>query len=958
MPNPQYRHDPRRQQATQQFQAPATAPPPDPDGVIRDALAAAGQPLDGPIRYGEIQRYGRKAVYWLIAYRFSNGHAWAVFGDWRQETRHEVCTSTDDHGRPLNGGDAATIQRELEQQQREREQHQKKRSVQAAKQAALIVEHCSMEGDSAYLERKQVQAHGLRFGADEHGPFAAVPMVDLTSDALRSVQLIRPDGSKRFLLGTPIKGNALCHLIGASLDDLDDGEVWIAEGYATAATVHEATGQPVLVAFDSGNLPRVAKGARERWPAIRLAIAADNDQWKVGQPVDPGKPDGKKKINRGVTAAHKAAKATGARVAIPDFSNLIDAEQCRADGDGPTDFNDLAGLVSADVVRHQLTVTLKTRGTPGTRGTARNDAASSGTPETSAEGTEGTVTDKPPVKRPGFATHDDRTGYGPPGLYWHGIKTQGDKTDEVDDWIASPIHAEAITASERETEIGLLLKFRNPFGRWVQWAAPMRLLKGSGEELRGELLDLGMQIDPRNRNLLNQWMMSRLSRIKARMLAATRTGWHRDGHVFVLPGRNIGAEADGVVFQSEHATHDEFTQAGTLAGWQTEIGRRCHGNPMLILPVSAALAGPLLGRVGRSGAGLHFDGDSSLGKTTALRAAASVWGGEGFIRTWRATANGLEGVAAALNDTTLILDEIGEADPRDIGAIVYAIGNGIGKARATRTGAARSVYRWRVVLLSSGERTLEATLAEGGRRIKAGQTVRMLDIPCQRRHGIFDALHDQPDGRALSDTLRAAALRHHGHVGPAFVEGLAADDRDFGAQLAQLIGLPAFESGDELEGRAAATFAAVAMAGELGIEYGLLPWQQGEALDAAVLAFDAWRHRRGRGQTETCQILQAIEDFIDRHGDSRFSDKLAGESPLIRDRAGWWRDEEHGRIHYLTAAGLREATTGFDFTRALDALEGAGWLVERGRDKRATQIKVAGRKRAVYAIRPPEEADE
>src|SRR5690606_40758644 len=113
----------------------------------------------------------------------------------------------------------------------------------------------------------------------------------------------------------------------------------------------------------------------------------------------------------------------------------------------------------------------------------------------------------------------------------------------------------------------------------------------------------------------------------------------------------------------------------------------------------------------------------------------SVWGGPDFIRTWRATSNGLEGIAAALSDTALVLDEIGEADGREIGATVYALGNGTGKARASRNGTARRPYRWRIAILSSGERSLAAHMSEAGHRPKAGQSVRLLDIPAKRQIG-------------------------------------------------------------------------------------------------------------------------------------------------------------------------------------------------------------------------------
>ena len=149
----------------------------------------------------------------------------------------------------------------------------------------------------------------------------------------------------------------------------------------------------------------------------------------------------------------------------------------------------------------------------------------------------------------------------------------------------------------------------------------------------------------------------------------------------------------------------------------------CAGNPVLIVSICTSFAGALLAKVHRDSGGIHWVGDSSIGKTTALCVGASNWGGDDFKRTWRATSNGLEGFAALLSDTCLCLDEISEADPREVGAIVYSLGNGIGKTRANRIGSARCVSRWRVTIISTGERSISAAMNEGGKQAKAGQLV-------------------------------------------------------------------------------------------------------------------------------------------------------------------------------------------------------------------------------------------
>jgi putative DNA primase/helicase len=554
------------------------------------------------------------------------------------------------------------------------------------------------------------------------------------------------------------------------------------------------------------------------------------------------------------------------------------------------------------------------------------------------------------AKRPSYAVYDTKTGYGGPGLYWHGTRGTGDNVENVDYWVCSPIHAEATTASERGEDFGLYLRFLNSRWEWREWAMPMSLLKGSGEEMRGELLNLGMRISPEHRAKLTRYLMQQHP--KREVLAATRTGWHGP-KCFVLPHKKMG-QGD-VIYQSPYAVHDEFSTDGTLQGWQREIGQRCKGNAMLQLAICAALAGPLLERLHRTGCGIHFVGDSSTGKTTALHAAASIWGSSDFIRTWRATANGLEGAAAALNDTALILDEISEADAREVGAIVYALGNGVGKSRGAKTGGAKAVSRWKLILLSSGERSLTATMLEGGKRIKAGQEVRLLDIPCKRTYGVFDTLHDD-NGRVMSDAMRTAAKTHYGHIGPAFIGKLIEDKNDLSADIAAYMTLRQFSHKESIEGRAATHFALFALAGELGIEYGLLPWDRDEALNAAAIGYQLWREFRGQGQTEDIQILQAVEDFLAKYGDSRFSNYADGDTG-IRDRAGWWKwervhgHEEEARTYMFTPTGLREALQGFDFKRALDALDNAGWIVERDAGRTSKTTRALGKKGRLYYVR-------
>lgn len=573
-------------------------------------------------------------------------------------------------------------------------------------------------------------------------------------------------------------------------------------------------------------------------------------------------------------------------------------------------------------------------------------------------------------RRPCFVVLDEWAEYSGrklrPGVWHCTYAVQRGQQDGqlVETWLAAPLHIEALTSDQDGGNFGRLLRFRDSLGNLRQWAMPMEMLAGDGVALRSELLAMGLELEPdAARRLLPRYLQWRTP--GRTMRAATRTGW-ADRKAFVLPDEVIGPGAPGVIFQSGERGQGEHTTAGTLDGWRSQVAAMAAGNPLLMFAISAAFAGPLLWPTNSDGGGFHLVGDSSTGKTTAIEAACSVWGGPNYRRSWRTTANGMEGAAALFNDGLLALDEISECEPRDVGAIVYALANGYGKQRASRTGAARTLTRWRVLALSSGERSIATAMAEGGYRAKAGQSVRLLDVPVARRHGIWDALPEGVSPAACSDALRDAVKAHHGHPGREFLQRLTDDhDCDLCAMLEAAKGRGEFatQGSDGQPRRAAARFALVGLAGELATDYGITGWQQGDAMAAAGECFRLWREERGQGNDERRQIARQLSDFLDRHGDSRFSaitgaDEYAqddrapgGQALVIRDRAGWWRDEHDGRQYLMTGQALREALHGHDFRRALDVLQTLGVLPEPGSDgKRARLVRTGDRPMRLYPV--------
>jgi len=226
-----------------------------------------------------------------------------------------------DIGRALTPAELDALRRKAEIASARRTEEAARRHVAAREVAARIWHTARPAGDEyPYLARKGVAAHGLRVfkGA------LVVPIRD-TAGELHSLQFIGANGTKRFLKGGRVAG--LYFLIGVA------GKViCIAEGYATGASIHAATGYAVAVAFNAGNLGPVAGVIRENHPDARLVVCADDDAGTEGNP--------------GLTHARDAARATGALVAVPAFGTDRPAVA--------TDFNDLHRARGLEAVRESI----------------------------------------------------------------------------------------------------------------------------------------------------------------------------------------------------------------------------------------------------------------------------------------------------------------------------------------------------------------------------------------------------------------------------------------------------------------------------------------------------------------------------------------------------------------------------------------------------------------------------
>jgi putative DNA primase/helicase len=242
-----------------------------------------------------------------------------VYGDWSQDlsASWQAKRST-----PYTQAESEALNLQIAKSKALAEEDKREKQLEAAKGAESLWRDAQpATNDHAYLVRKGIKAHG----AKKHRGDLVIPVRE--GAATRSLQFIGDDGTKRFLPDGRVKG---CYFsIG---NTKDAAALCIAEGFATGATIHEATGYPVAVAFNAGNLKAVALAMRAKLPDMTLIVCADDDYKTDGNP--------------GLKKATDAAIAVNGKLAIPDFGENRQ--------DGATDFNDMAVHCRAEMVRKAI----------------------------------------------------------------------------------------------------------------------------------------------------------------------------------------------------------------------------------------------------------------------------------------------------------------------------------------------------------------------------------------------------------------------------------------------------------------------------------------------------------------------------------------------------------------------------------------------------------------------------
>ncbi len=394
------------------------------------------------------------------------------------------------------------------------------------------------------------------------------------------------------------------------------------------------------------------------------------------------------------------------------------------------------------------------------------------------------------------------------------------------------------------------------------------------------------------------------------------------------------------------ALADGFTARGTWEGW-CELLRAATPFPRAMLAVYAALVPPLMPFLPTlANFIVDFCGETSRGKTTTLRLAASVWGnpderGGGIVRSWDATRVYIERAAALTTYLPTFLDDTKRARrPEDVGHVLYDFASGVGRGRGSLQ-SVQGATRAHGVLLSTGEAPATSFTNDGGTRAR---TLCLWGSPFG---GCTEATQD------AVQRLSGGVLEHHGHAGPRLVEYLAglADD---GEGLRRLHAWRLEEwtkraNGNPVAGRAAHYVAALDVA----------KWLLHEALGAPVPEIDpvpfAWE-AVVQGSAESDRASDALRDVLSwaTSQQHRFYGRLDGDAGGDTPPQGWlgaWAN----RADWRTLAVLPTELRGFlerqkyDVEAVLRTWEERGWLL-RDEGHRTRKVTIGGRKERCVVV--------
>jgi len=427
---------------------------------------------------------------------------------------------------------------------------------------------------------------------------------------------------------------------------------------------------------------------------------------------------------------------------------------------------------------------------------------------------------------------------------------------------------------------------------------------------------------------------------------ATECGWQPiDGGRCFMLDKPVSSDAALNIVADDSGDRGDMIAAlrprGTFDAHLEALRSAFDEDPLAALAIVAALAAPLLQPLGAPNFAVNFFGDSSKGKTSIVKIAASVYGdpsSEAWVGSWNATPVAMELRAATLTHLPLAFDEVGAGDVRVIDRSIYMLINGSGKSRGTRALEVRKAAKWCTIVLSTGEHELV------DERANTGAQVRVLQFRVAG-FGSLDALG--------VDALREACSHNFGHVGRRWIEALVAVDdwREHVALFEEAKRQFRERASGALSQRQAVFFALLAVAEHIASSVlGI-----GKAGGATIRSIFVDGEQRREVQTASERALESVSQWITSRADAFPGLDYNLSGALVSHTARGVREVfgvRHAKFVYLLPNALRAHfdEVGLSFAEVVAAWRERG-LVEHDKERSDTRIKFNGQRVRVVALK-------
>ncbi|MCS2163703.1 DUF927 domain-containing protein [Scandinavium sp. H11S7] len=846
------------------------------------------------------------------------------------------------------------------EKRREREEAAEQQARESRKTMCELL-NSARPGECHYLTRKGFPIESQRLSVTADG--TGIAEIHNINGELVNVQRLLakpfPDGrSKDPMKGLPTSGM----FIPVYTPEMPDTTFIIAEGYATALSLSIAVpSSRIIAAMYAGNLLSVATAFRERFPALEIVIAADNDYHAPGD-VDA---NGKVKANMGIIKANEAARLSGALVVFPGCL-----------GRKKQDWDDVRAELGAERMTEEF-----------------NRELAKARKERDAKGSSAATIHVPYHE---INTRKQRTSIVPAGFdFSMGVPDDFEKWHQTRDAIAQDLVSikamyaciHWVPCNNRGQRKAYILHEPSVRGKEdekrVTDCISTVICEGVDVIGRGTIdgeacltigSDTGNRITIKQSELTPKLIRVALSAIggepdqstKAMEMIATifswkpapkftysmLPGWYRlpdeDGksrYNYTLPnGKTYGHKASthcAMLTLPEDTTSFSVT---AFEDWRNNLAALATGNPIMVFCILYALAAPFyLMATDKAKAEMpivHIFGTTTQGKTTALKGAASVLGKpERSMYGWSATAFGLTQIATAMNNGLLILDELqlaGTGDSSEGSKLSKAFrdlseGNGKIQGKPIGYGFIRTP-RFETAILSSGELSAESFVESKGGDTSGGVGARLLDIPFIP----YTDLHGYADARAYVEAFEAKASRYYGTPLDAVLSEFCNIDNTvlrekIAEQVNSFTNWLKSETSDPIVIRALSKLAPVYAIGMLTQH--ITGFTDDDVNSTFMALIDAYTEHNGTGNRDSRKFIAALHVAIvkDRAHIAPKNITDGADSRYIDNRAGFFETKkisEDGDETYpvwlLRPEFIKSVMPSMSYLKKLEALRQAG----------------------------------